>query len=517
MKQTIKKLWILIAMLWLSISASAYDFEVDGIAYNITSFSDLKCSVTSKETGYMGNITIPDIVSFNGKELSVTEIEDNAFQNNIDLIAVCIPSSVKVIGMGAFKNCVNLEQLTIQDGLCYIHSYSFGQCSKLKNVILPNTVKEIGNNCFEDCNALSEIKFSDKLSELGAYAFTNCSSLNTISLPNSLAVVKEHTFDGCTNLSEIQLGDELKEISDYAFSECDFMSFTVPNSVTDIGKCILDNCKNLETFSIGTGLSVIYSNPISNCPNVKNFIILDGFSSLKFDFSNENYKEIRSFSYGGKYYYYNTRAGAFKDADFEYVYIGRPIYNPSEIFKWEQDYSGRDFKNWSYSYTLPPFYGNKNIKAIEFGKNAKAYSTEILCEGGESYVYGWLEECESLETIEGLDLKEIGINFAKNATSLKNLEILSATSNIGDYAFWGCSSLDSIIIGPSVINIGKNAFTDCNALKSIFCKSAVPPTYSSEFSKEIYLNCDLYIPLGTETEYRNTSPWNNFWNMEESI
>lgn len=517
MKQTILKLWILMAMLWLSISASAYDFETDGIAYNITSFSDLKCSVTSKEAGYNGNISIPDVVTFNGKELKVTEIEDNAFQNSTDLVGVFIPSAVITIGSRAFQNCVNLEKVTIQDGLCYIRSYSFGQCSNLKNVILPNTVKEIGNNCFEGCTALSEIKISDNLSELGAYAFANCSSLNMISLSNYLTTIKEHTFDGCINLSEIQFGEGLKEISDYAFSECAFMSFTVPNSVMKIGLEILHGCGNLETFSLGTGISVISSNPISNCPNVKNFTILDGSSSLKFDFSNENYTEIRGYFYGDKYYHYYTRAGAFKDAEFEYVYVGRPIHNSSEIRYWDYQYPGDYYKSWGYYYSLPPFYGNKYIKKVEFGKNAEVHSTEILCKGGESYAYGWLEDCESLDSIEGLGLKEIDINFAKNATSLKNIEILSSTSNICESAFDGCISLNSIIIGPSVSSIGRGAFSYCNNLKSIYCKSVTPPTYSSEFSKDIYLNCGLFIPFETETEYRKTAPWNNFWNVEESI
>lgn len=47
MKHIVQKLWMFMAMLWISISAFAYDFEVDGIYYNITSMADLEVEVTS--------------------------------------------------------------------------------------------------------------------------------------------------------------------------------------------------------------------------------------------------------------------------------------------------------------------------------------------------------------------------------------------------------------------------------------------------------------------------------------
>ena len=42
--------------------ASAYDFIVDGICYNILSQSDLTCKVTSNPNHYEGSIEIPDML-----------------------------------------------------------------------------------------------------------------------------------------------------------------------------------------------------------------------------------------------------------------------------------------------------------------------------------------------------------------------------------------------------------------------------------------------------------------------
>ena len=45
--------------------------------------------------------------------------------------------------------------------------------------------------------------------------------------------------------------------------------------------------------------------------------------------------------------------------------------------------------------------------------------------------------------------------------------ISNSVISIGNYAFWECSSLQSITIPNSVINIGKEVFFSCTSLKEI--------------------------------------------------
>ena len=77
MKQT--KLWLItIAALLCSITVSGYDFKVDGIYYNITSFTDLTVEVTYREgysNVYRGTVTIPSRVTY----YKVTSIGVGAF------------------------------------------------------------------------------------------------------------------------------------------------------------------------------------------------------------------------------------------------------------------------------------------------------------------------------------------------------------------------------------------------------------------------------------------------------
>ena len=85
MKQT-KHILLTVAMLLMSITASAHDFEVNDIYYNITSETDLTVAVTfrgdsnnSYSDEYSGAVAIPETVTYNSKTYSVTSIGDNTF------------------------------------------------------------------------------------------------------------------------------------------------------------------------------------------------------------------------------------------------------------------------------------------------------------------------------------------------------------------------------------------------------------------------------------------------------
>lgn len=78
--------FIMAVILFLSgFTAYAYDFEVGGIYYNITSETDLECEVTYKgyynQSSYSGNMAIPSTVEYNGKKYSVTAIGSSAFES----------------------------------------------------------------------------------------------------------------------------------------------------------------------------------------------------------------------------------------------------------------------------------------------------------------------------------------------------------------------------------------------------------------------------------------------------
>ena len=114
----------LILSVFFSISASAYDVEVDGIYYDI---SGTTATVTS---GYScsGDIVIPESITYNASKYSVTSIGDDAFYDCSGLTSVTIPNSVTSIGDFAFDGCTSLTSVTIPNSVKSIGDYAFSIC-----------------------------------------------------------------------------------------------------------------------------------------------------------------------------------------------------------------------------------------------------------------------------------------------------------------------------------------------------------------------------------------------------
>ena len=118
--KTIKHLFTALLLLCV-IVATAHDFEVDGIYYNITDAAKKTVAVTSKGSAYSneytGNVVIPEFVTYNGTIYGVTSIGGFAFEGCTGLTSVVIPNSVTSIGVSAFNDCTSLKTLCFEDGI----------------------------------------------------------------------------------------------------------------------------------------------------------------------------------------------------------------------------------------------------------------------------------------------------------------------------------------------------------------------------------------------------------------
>ncbi len=76
------------------------------------------------------------------------------------------------------------------------------------------------------------------------------------------------------------------------------------------------------------------------------------------------------------------------------------------------------------------------------------------------------EGCESLQSLTLPDsLTSIGNSVFEGCSSLQSLTLPASLASIGDRAFWGCSSLQSLTLPDSLTSIGSNPFILCSNLK----------------------------------------------------
>lgn len=217
MKTRFMYLLLAMACLLSSVNVSAYDFMVGGIYYNVTSFTDMTCSVTYGE--YTGDITIPTNVTYNNRTFTVTSIDDKAFFQKFMITKVFIPNSVTSIGSYAFYECSRLTKVTIPNSVKSIGASAFNGCSGLTSITIPNSMKSISELSFCGCSGLTNITIPNSVKSIGSYAFYGCSELTSITIPNSVTNIGEAAFS-CPNIKSLIIsdGEDKLELGSYCFS-----------------------------------------------------------------------------------------------------------------------------------------------------------------------------------------------------------------------------------------------------------------------------------------------------------
>ncbi len=149
-------------------------------------------------TNYKGNfkeVTIPSAID----GYLITEIGDNAFSENENLITLQIPDTVKKIGAGAFAGCTRLKNINLPKSLTAINNSTFFCCYVLDKITIPEGVTSIGSNAFGACYTLKSITLPKSLKSIGEDAFSGCQFTNIKGLEGVQSIGK-HAFYDCAGL-----------------------------------------------------------------------------------------------------------------------------------------------------------------------------------------------------------------------------------------------------------------------------------------------------------------------------
>ncbi len=435
----------------------AYDFEVDGMYYNITSSEDLTVAVTYLYDGlrnseaYSGSVVIPSQVTYDGNTYSVTSIGNEAFYCGT-ITSIDIPNTITSIGKDAFNNCASLTSIEIPNSVTSIGELAF-RGSSLTSIEIPSSVTSIGNNALL-VNSLTEISvaagnkyfcakdgvlFTKDMTGLIQYpigstqtsydipntvtsiemsAFHECTSITSISIPNSVTSIAYEAFEQCENLASITFGDnsQLTSIGSYAFDSCTSLpSIVIPSTVTSIGKRAFSDCSSLTEIVIPSAVTSI------------------------------------------------------------------------------GDYA---------------FQGCTSLASVTFGDNSQLTSI-----GTSAF-----SDCSSLtDIVIPNSVTSIGESAFDGCTSLSSIEIPSRVTSIGSYAFYQCKSLTSIEIPKGITSIKTNTFYNCTSLALITSLNPEPPACYNDavFDGVDKTTCVLSVPEGSVDAYASADVWKDFLNVTE--
>lgn len=364
------------------------------------------------------NSTIGEIIFCD----NIKEIRNNAF-NEVKIHTIELPKNLEIIGQSAFSSKWD--------------NYSTTNYFHIDTLIIPNTVKEIGDNAFINtlinnvvfeenssiehigaaafsCTGLLNLTLPDNIEEIDEYSFSN-SCYGTIFIPKKIKKIKEGAFQSCSATSIIfEEGSLLEEIEKYAFGYNDKLNglLTLPDNLEIIGMEAFYAC-SFSSIILNENLTTIGTNAFGDTSNLskiynKSSLILEAGSSL----------------YGS---------------------IAANITDPSNIIQ-------------STSTSNIVIDGNY-VYLVEIEDSVEVNRTLLSYTGDEIVING----INPKTTI-------IGEN-AFAGKIIYDVVIPDQVIEIKNNAFYNCTYLSRLTLGPNVSIIDDNAFGNCPRLVEIYNRS----------------------------------------------
>ena len=508
MKQT--RLWLTtIATLLCSLTASAHDFEVGGIYYNIASSTDLTVEVTyrgnysdSYSNEYSGAVTIPSTVTYNGETYRVTSIGYSAFWDCSSLTAITIPEGVIEIGMSAFASCSSLSSFTIPESVTEIGVGAFCNCRSLTSIVIPGNVSGLYDHEFSGCTSLSSVTLPEGLRSIGYYTFAGCSSLTSIAIPKGMEWVSEGAFDGCSSLRSVHVGSledwcgisfgdswganplYYENVKLYVNGKSLDSTIVIPDGVTRIGDFVFQNCREITSVTIGKDVEEIGVGVFLGCENLT-AITVDAGNAV-----------------------YDSREGC-----------NAVMHKESDAF-----IAGCATSTVPDGTTMiyPGAFAGSSVTSVDL-------PSSVTIIHSAAFLY-----CRQLENITIPDgLVYIGESAFEECSSLKAITIPEGVEELLCYTFYGCTNLETLTIGSNVdCYDDSSVFEGCNNIKDLTVMGSLfphittdklttirlfspVPLETEEFSNKTYRVCTVYVPNGSLARYQATDIWKNFWNIKE--
>ena len=333
---------------------------------------------------------------------------------------------------------------------------------------------------------MTSVTIPDGVTSIGEYAFC-ASRLTSVTIPDSVISIGDYSFQDCSSLLSVTIPDSVTSIGNTAFYYCtNLTSVTIPDGVTSIGEYAFC-ASRLTSVTIPDSVAFIGKSAFERCSSLSAFygkfasadnrcLVVEG--------------ELRAFAPAGLT---------------EYIIPDGVISIGATVFSNCESLTSITIANDVTMIGKSAFEGCLSLSAF-YGKFASADNRCLVVEGElKAFARAGLTEY-----IIPNGIIKIGSYAFYLCTSLESVTIPNSVTEIDDFAFNHCYGLISVTIPNSVTKIGAYAFYNCIRLASVYCKPTNPPTLGDYALSGNASDRKIYVPTASVNNYKNTLKWRSY-------
>ena len=238
---------------------------------------------TTTRNNAIGTCTDTEISIANEYEGNTVKIiGQSAFYGNTNITGVTIPNGVEMIKTNAFNSCSALENVDLPKN-CTLSGSSFANCDSLKRIFIPIGTKTTSStygpfSSSTNNKTLETVEFENGITVIPTNLLYKCNNIKSVTIPYSVSVIENNAFNSCSALENVDLPKNCT-LSGSSFANCDslkriFIPIGTKTTSSTYGPFSSStNNKTLETVEFENGITVIPTNLLYKCNNIKSVTI----------------------------------------------------------------------------------------------------------------------------------------------------------------------------------------------------------------------------------------------------
>lgn len=240
-----------------SFESKAHDFEVSMNSGNVYYVNVLDTLLRTAELTFAGEysrpdcikaqgvVSIPEKVSYKGKDYRIVRIGVKAFCAGDKIESVILPSSVRQISEFAFEGCTSLKSIVFPGSQVKIGKGAFWNCTNIEEITFGSDWTEVDFDHFKWSAALKDIEIPAKVRKiLHLRAIKSLENINIDENNNAFASVDGILYSGNKSIlytcpvahkANVIIPEGTKFILRGAFLECGLVeTLELPSSIEEL-------------------------------------------------------------------------------------------------------------------------------------------------------------------------------------------------------------------------------------------------------------------------------------------